>query len=49
MTEKKKRKDGAKGPSIETLIKSLSSLKDKSREGARHTLVPIKVLPPNPH
>ncbi len=30
---------GAKEPSIETLINTLSSLKDKAREGARHTLV----------
>ncbi len=29
----------AKEPSIETLIKTLSSHKDKPREGARHTLV----------
>jgi HEAT repeat protein len=37
--EKKKETVGVKEPSIETLIKTLSSLKDKPREGARHTLV----------
>ena len=37
--EKKKKTVGAKEPSIETLINTLSSLKDKPREGARHTLV----------
>ncbi len=37
-TEKKKTV-GAKEPSMETLIKLLSSHKDKAREGARHTLV----------
>jgi HEAT repeat protein len=38
MLEEKK-KDEAKAPSIETLINTLSTLKDKAREGARHTLV----------
>jgi HEAT repeat protein len=37
--EEKKKTVGVKEPSIETLIKTLSSLKDKAREGARHTLV----------
>ena len=37
--EKKKKTVGVKEPSIETLINTLSSLKDKAREGARHTLV----------
>jgi HEAT repeat protein len=35
----KKKKIGVKKPSMETLIKTLSSLKDKPREGARHALV----------
>jgi HEAT repeat protein len=37
--EEKKDTVGAKEPSIETLINTLSSLKDKAREGARHSLV----------
>ncbi len=36
---KEKKKDEAKGSSIEVLINSLSTRKDKLREGARHTLV----------
>jgi len=39
MVEEKKKRDGVKGPSIETLINTLSSHKDRAREGARHTLV----------
>jgi hypothetical protein len=39
MVEEKKKKEGAKAPSIETLINTLSTLKDKVREGARHSLV----------
>lgn len=35
----KEKKDETKGPSIETLINTLSTRKDKLREGARHTLV----------
>jgi HEAT repeat protein len=39
MVEQKKKTDGGKKSSIETLINTLSSRKDKAREGARHTLV----------
>ncbi len=41
MGEEKKKKDEAKEPSIETLINTLSTLKDKVREETRHTLVAI--------
>jgi HEAT repeat protein len=37
--KEKKKTVGAKEPSMETLINTLSSHKDKAREGARHTLV----------
>jgi len=39
MVGEKKKIDGGKKSSIETLINTLSSRKDKAREGARHTLV----------
>ncbi len=39
MVEEKKKKEGAKEPSIETLINTLSTLRDKVRERARHSLV----------
>ena len=37
--KEKKKTVGVKEPSMETLINTLSSHKDKAREGARHTLV----------
>lgn len=39
MKKEKKKTAGVKEPSMETLINTLSSRKDKAREGARHTLV----------
>ncbi len=37
--KEEKRTGGVKEPSMEALINTLSTLKDKAREGARHTLV----------
>jgi HEAT repeat protein len=37
--KEKKKKSGVMEPPMETLINTLSSRKDKAREGARHTLV----------
>ncbi len=37
--KEKKKKIGVREPSVEALINTLSTLKDKVREGARHTLV----------
>ncbi len=39
--KQKEKAVGPKEPPIETLIKTLSSHKDKAREGARHTLVSV--------